>query len=104
MQYLFDYYNREAESPGPLTMDAVGNIYGTSFGGGAYGDGTAYKLTASAGGWTYTTLYSFGFDHGSTGFFPDGKVVLDAAGNLYSTCSEGPYPSPDDGTVWQITP
>ena len=104
VQYLFDYYNREAESPGPLTMDAVGNIYGTSFGGGAYGDGTAYKLTASAGGWTYTTLYSFGSDHGSTGFFPDGKVVLDAAGNLYSTCSQGPYPSPDDGTVWQITP
>jgi hypothetical protein len=102
VQYTFNYYNNEAEGPGPLTMDTAGNIYGTSGGGGAYGSGTAYKLTASSGGWTYTTLYSFGFD-GSTGFFPEGKIVLDAGGNLYSTCSQGPYPSPDDGTVWEVT-
>lgn len=92
------------DGPGPLTMDVAGNIYGTSGGGGAYGGGTAYKLTASAGSWTYATLYSFGSGDGNQGFFPDGKVVLDAAGNIYSTCSQGPYPSPDDGTVWELTP
>jgi uncharacterized repeat protein (TIGR03803 family) len=104
VQYTFDYYNNEANGPGPLTMDAAGNIYGASFGGGAYGVGTVYKLTASNGGWTYTTLYSFGFGDGSAGFFPEGRVALDAGGNIYGTASQGPYPSPDDGTVFQITP
>jgi len=104
VQYTFDYYNGEADGPGPLTIDAAGNIDGTSGGGGPYGGGTLYQLTPSNGGWSYRTLYSFGFGDGSQGFFPEGKIVLDAAGNLYSTCSEGPYPSPDDGTVWELMP
>ncbi len=103
VQYTFNYYNNEANGPGPLTMDAAGNIYGSSDGGGAYGAGTAYKLTRSNGGWSYATLYSFGSGDGSQGFFPEGKVVLDTQGNLYSTASQGPYPSPDAGTVWELT-
>ncbi|MGC2108387.1 MAG: choice-of-anchor tandem repeat GloVer-containing protein [Candidatus Korobacteraceae bacterium] len=103
LQYAFNYFNNEAAGPGPLTTDAAGNIYGSSDGGGTGGTGTAYKLTASGGGWSYTTLYSFDFN-GSDGFFPQGKVVLDAQGNLYGTCSTGPYPSPDAGTVWEIAP
>jgi hypothetical protein len=89
---------------GPLTLDTAGNLYGTCSDGGAYGTGgTLYKLTWLNGQWDYTTVYSLDFQ-GSSGGFPKGKVVIDAAGNLYSTSSTGPYPSPDAGTVWEVTP
>ena len=95
-------FNGQAESPGPLTIDAAGNLYGNA-GGGEGGSGVVYRLTNSAGAWTFTTLYSFGFDN-SQGFFPEGKVVLGTQGNIYGVNSEGPYPSPDAGTVWELTP
>ncbi len=97
--YTFD---GQAEGPVDLTMDASGNLYGNA-GGGEGGSGVVYRLTNSGGGWTFTSLYSFGFNN-SDGFFPAGKVVLDAQGNIYGVCSEGPYPSPDAGTVWKLTP
>ncbi|MGC2109565.1 MAG: choice-of-anchor tandem repeat GloVer-containing protein, partial [Candidatus Korobacteraceae bacterium] len=95
--------DNEANFPGPLTLDAAGNLFGTSFGGGDFNSGTAYKLTRTNGGWTYSTLYSFDLQS-SSGGAPEGKIVLDQSGNLYSTCANGPYPSPDAGTVWEITP
>lgn len=84
-------------------MDASGNIYGSSGGGGEYGTGAAYKLTHSNGAWSYATLGSFNFQ-GASGGFPQGAVVFDAQGNVYGICEDGPYPSPDAGTVWEITP
>ena len=63
-----------------------------------------YKLTPSTGGWIYSTLHSFGFNDGGDGFDLSGSVVLDAQGNVYGTASAGPYPSPDAGTVFEITP
>ena len=40
-----------AEGPyGGVTMDAAGNLYGTTFAGGAYQHGSVYKLTRSGGG------------------------------------------------------
>jgi uncharacterized repeat protein (TIGR03803 family) len=89
---------------GPLTLDTAGNLYGTASDGGMYGTGgTLYKLTWMNGQWINTTVYSLNFQ-GPSGGFPQGKVVIDAAGNLYSTSSTGPYPSPDAGTVWEVTP
>lgn len=83
-----------------LTMDAQGNLYGTTFGNGAHNAGTVFKLTPSAGGWTYTDLHDFtGGDDGCT---PWSDVVMDSQGNLYGTasqCGQG-----GGGTVWQITP
>ena len=64
-----------------LAMDAVGNLYGTTFYGGAYGEGTVFKLTPSAaGGWTYASLHDF--TCGSDGCLRASDVVFDAAGNL----------------------
>ena len=82
-------------------MDEAGNLLGSSLQGGAGGFGTVYKLTPSTGGWVYSTLHSFDL---SGGFFPEGIVVLDAVGNVYGTASEGPYPFPNAGTVFEITP
>lgn len=84
------------------TLDAAGNVYGTSGWTGLYYDGEVFKLTRSNGGWTYSSV---SFD-GSNGDLLVGGVVLDTAGNIYGTadlggsgqCLEG------CGTVWEITP
>lgn len=101
---LHSFSGEEADGPASkLTMDAAGNLYGSSFGGGTFGTGTVYKLTPSTGGWVYSTLHSF--DSGDSGGFDlYGSVVLDAAGNVYGTAAAGPYPSPDAGAVFEITP
>ena len=57
-----------------LIMDQGGNLYGTTFGGGAYGRGTVFKLTppsTSGGSWTESILWSFG--NGTDGAFPGGR-------------------------------
>jgi uncharacterized repeat protein (TIGR03803 family) len=74
-------------SAGVLTMDAAGNLYGTTRLDGAYNEGSVFELTFSDGGWTLTTLYSF--TGGSDGGQPYGQVVIDASGNMYGTASIG---------------
>jgi uncharacterized repeat protein (TIGR03803 family) len=51
-----------------LTLDAKGNLYGGTGGGGDHNDGTIFELTPGAHGWILTTLHSFdGYDGGSPG-------------------------------------
>ena len=96
-------FTSQAEAPGELTIDAAGNLYGGA-GGGQFGGGVLYSLTNSAGDWTFTALYSFGSGEGSQAFSPEGKVVFDSQGNIYGICTQGPYPFPDAGAVWEFTP
>jgi uncharacterized repeat protein (TIGR03803 family) len=84
-----------------LVMDAAGNLYGTTFYGGAYGSGTVFELSPRANGWSETVLYSFN-DVGSDGFWPNSKLVFDAAGNLYGTTFFGGYFQV--GTVFELSP
>jgi len=83
-----------------LAMDASGNLYGTTFGDGAYGYGNVFKLTNSNGNWSYTSLYDF--TGGTDGGQPYGQVALDANGNLYGTASAGG--TNGHGVVWEIMP
>jgi len=77
-----------------LTPDAEGNLYGTSYAGGAYNGGTLFKATPSG---TVTILYSFG-----SGVHPNGGLLIDAKGNLYGTTyGGGTYGL---GTVYEVTP
>lgn len=82
---------------GALTMDAAGNLYGTTYN--DVGAGNVFKLTPSGGSWTYTDLHDF---NGHDGANPLGSVVLDAQGNLYGTTSA--RSNSNYGEVWVITP
>lgn len=90
---------------GTLTMDAAGNLYGTTYCDGA-GLGSVFKLSTSGGGWTYTDLYDF--TGGSDGGNPISNVSIDTSGNLYGTASTGGATGgcggPGCGVVWEITP
>ena len=83
-----------------LTMDANGNLYGTTFLDGAFGFGNVFKLTKSNGSWNYASLHDF--SGGADGGGSYGTVLIDAAGNLYGTAMGGG--ATGDGVVWEITP
>jgi uncharacterized repeat protein (TIGR03803 family) len=89
-----------------LVRDKAGNLYGTTFYGGSApcGCGTVFKLDPAG---TETVLYSF--TGGADGKFPSGKLLLDAAGNLYGTTSEGGIVNCDNltdgcGVVFKVAP
>jgi uncharacterized repeat protein (TIGR03803 family) len=75
---------------GSLIIDKVGNLYGTTFYGGAHGAGVAFQLTPKhSGPWIETVLYSFCSQKGcSDGAGPE-AVLMDEAGNLYGTTGQG---------------
>ena len=84
---------------GDLVFDAAGNIYGTTSGGGAHGQGVVFELTPSGAGWTESVLHSFA--GGGDGAVPYSGVTFDAAGNLYGTTTLGGAHS--EGTVYELT-
>jgi uncharacterized repeat protein (TIGR03803 family) len=89
---------------GGLTIDAKGNLYGTTdLGGtGASAEGTVFKLTPKAsGGSTFQTIHTF-LQGAGDGGNPAGSVVLDAAGNIYGTTSNGPIGG--CGIVYELSP
>ena len=98
-----------------LTIDAAGNLYGTTTSGGvfggecsAFGCGGVYKLKAVGSGWVFTRLYSFA--GGNDGSYPAGRVAIGADENLYGTTliggGEGScfYSGSGCGTVFQLHP
>jgi len=93
LQSLETVYEGPFDTP---TLDAAGNVYGTStFAGGA---GQVFRLMPNGAGWNYTP-YDF---NGNNGNIPIGGVTLDSNGNLYGTTVEGGTST--WGTVWEITP
>ena len=69
-----------------LTLDAKGDLFGVTGGGGTYDDGTIFELSPGAHGWTLNTIHSFdGYDGGA----PNGTLIFDAKGNMYGATPEG---------------
>jgi uncharacterized repeat protein (TIGR03803 family) len=58
-----------------LALDAQGNLFGTTFGGGASGQGTLYEMSPSSSGWTETIRHSFGSSR-KDGSNPETGVLL----------------------------
>lgn len=85
-----------------LISDASGNLYGTTFYGGANGVGTVYELKrSSSGAWSEKVLHSFNID-GIDGYFTTAALAFDGAGNLYGTTFFGG--TSDRGTVFELSP
>jgi len=79
-----------------VIRDSAGNLYGTTFYGGATGNGVVFEVSNSG---QETVLYSF--PGGATGAgLPLSGVIRDAAGNLYGTTELGGA----WGVVYQLTP
>lgn len=70
-----------------LTVDAEGNLYGTTGGDGVRTFGTVFKLTHNNSGWTVHTLYNF--QGGHDGAVPYAGVAVGPDGNLYGTTTAG---------------
>jgi uncharacterized repeat protein (TIGR03803 family) len=86
--YTFTGGNDGAYPFGNVTLDSLGNFYGTTdYGGtsgaGASGYGVVYKLDTFG---HETVLYNF--TGGNDGAYPNG-VIRDSKGNLYGTTSNG---------------
>ena len=99
-----------------LTFDSKGNIYGTTYYGGAYasgpssGYGVVFELSPQPGngcpggsnagnGWCETVLYSF--KSSPDGAFPVSGLTWDSQGNLYGITYGG---GNGVGTVYQLSP
>ncbi|MFZ0137241.1 MAG: choice-of-anchor tandem repeat GloVer-containing protein [Candidatus Sulfotelmatobacter sp.] len=101
-----------------LIEDASGNLYGTTWQGGANcqygyagaGCGTVFKLVQNGdGGYSDNVLYSFCAQGGTgcpDGYQPSSGLIEDASGNLYGTTFDGGIHdvSGDGGTVFELTP
>jgi hypothetical protein len=96
-------------APGGITFDQEGNFYGASvFEGvlngcsGGLGCGLIYEMTPVAGQyyWNETALYWFQRG-GEDGAHPEGNLIFDRQGNIYSTTA-GLYGGDGFGTVFEL--
>jgi len=83
------------------TLDASGNLYGTTYYGGSYSDGTVFRITYGTDGWSESVLYNF--TGGDNGYASAAGVIFDRHGNLYGTTDE-PGGGDDVGNVYKLTP
>jgi len=81
---------------GALLRDKAGNLYSTTFEGGASGYGTVYKLDKAD---KETVLYSFA--GGSDGANPLAGLTADSSGNFYGTTEGGG--TSGVGTVFELS-
>jgi uncharacterized repeat protein (TIGR03803 family) len=90
---------------GNLVFDSAGNLYGTTWNGGAnINFGCVFKLTPQPNGaWRETLIHSFGVTGGAV---PYSGLIIDAKGNLYGTNFGGDNESCEFGcgNVFKLTP
>ncbi len=94
--YSFPWSNGANPYAG-LVRDAAGNLYGTTFQGGASSNGTVFKVD-SAGNETVLHSFTGGLDGGT----PYGGLIRDKAGNLYGATYSGG--ASNLGTVFKMDP
>jgi uncharacterized repeat protein (TIGR03803 family) len=81
-----------------VTFDGLGNLYGTTAGGGRNQEGTVFELSPQQdGSWTEKVLHNFNFNDGA---YPQAGLIFDGGGNLYGTTAGGGR----GGTVFEMSP
>jgi uncharacterized protein YceK len=101
--HFFGQIASDGQNPfGRVTLDAAGNIYGsTQFGGANTNRGMVYKLSLAAdGSFDYNPLHSFVFTAG--GSIPWAGVTPDANGNLWGTTYFGGIYQTDFGDGYGV--
>ena len=97
--YAFGAAAQDGADPSAgLIQDAAGNLYGTTTGGGAHGQGTVFRIDPAG---KESLLYSFGASP-TDGSGPTGSLLLDGSGNLYGTTPSGG--AHGSGTVFVVSP
>jgi uncharacterized repeat protein (TIGR03803 family) len=87
--YFFQGGNDGSDPFAGIVLDAAGNIYGTTRGGGTSNDGTTFELVAPLGAGNYQEKVLWSFSGGADGAVPFGGLIVDSAGNLYGTTYRG---------------
>jgi uncharacterized repeat protein (TIGR03803 family) len=103
--YSFADYPDGAYPAAGLVEATDGNLYGTTYAGGANGGGMVFKITP---GGTLTTLYSFySQGNGTDGYYPNAGLVQGIDGDFYGTTEFGGVNTCVDygcGTIFRLTP
>jgi hypothetical protein len=86
--YSFSGGNDGGNPTAGLTIDARGNLFGTTQSGGVAGGGVAFELSPSHGAYAQRVIHAFG-SQGGDGMYPSGSLIADANGNLYGLTSAG---------------
>jgi uncharacterized repeat protein (TIGR03803 family) len=81
---------------GGVTLDANGDLLGTTNQGGTFGDGIVYELSSTG---VMSTLVTFS---GPNGQAPGGQLVVDSSGNLWGVTNSGG--TSGYGSVYKLTP
>jgi uncharacterized repeat protein (TIGR03803 family) len=110
--YAFEASKKNGDQAGPagelLVDPKTGVIYGTTYSGGKYGQGTVFSLALNAGVWQHTVLhdfrgvYTFQQPDGSQ---PRGALTFGADGAIYGTTESGDKGgSWNQGTIFRLLP
>jgi uncharacterized repeat protein (TIGR03803 family) len=100
--YSFDKLRGGPSLPaGGLVFDVQGNLYGTTYSGGAYRGGTVYEITNKG---EEKVLYNFCALPGcADGGGPTAGLILDTKGKLYGT-TQGGGANNNGGTIFELSP
>jgi uncharacterized repeat protein (TIGR03803 family) len=95
---LADLNGTDGSVPSTLVQATDGNFYGTAFRGGAFSQGSIFKISPAG---ILTSIYSFcGLPSCADGLQPTGPLVLGRDGNLYGTATGGG--AQNKGTFFKI--
>jgi uncharacterized repeat protein (TIGR03803 family) len=85
---------------GGVTLDAKGDIFGTTYQGGQGNAGSVFELKPSKKAFKETVLYLFGGT--GDGYYPHSTPILNSKGDVFGTTTNGGAKS--GGIVFEITP